>query len=276
VRIQVGILVAAALASSAALADKKPSRKDKAQAKAHLDKAAAASKDGRDADALSELDAAYALDPQPNVLFARGQLNAKLNKCDVAITELQQFVDSKPAQELADMANQGIETCKAALAPPPPPPPPVEQSKVSEQELEEDKENPTLEKVKIVPPKQTAKEAAPVAAAPAGPKHWYKDPIMLGLGVGALGTVTASVIFYVAARGFINDSESAPNYNEWRLFVDDGHRARRYSLMFGAGGAVLVGATVLYYVEKYMGKDEPAMTVTPANHGAVVGWTGRF
>src|SRR5262245_15273374 len=55
------------------------------QAKAHVAKATKAHKAGRYEEARAELEAAYALDPKPELLYALGQVQAKLGHCDQAL-----------------------------------------------------------------------------------------------------------------------------------------------------------------------------------------------
>ncbi|MEJ7603483.1 MAG: tetratricopeptide repeat protein, partial [Kofleriaceae bacterium] len=56
----------------------------KDQAKKHLAAATRAHGDGKYDVALTELQAAYKLDPQPELLYAIGQVYAKLGECDEA------------------------------------------------------------------------------------------------------------------------------------------------------------------------------------------------
>src|SRR5437867_9257716 len=64
---------------------------DKEDARAHVARATQAHKEARFEDALVELEAAYQLDPKPDLLYAIGQVDAKLGRCDEAIDHYRRF-----------------------------------------------------------------------------------------------------------------------------------------------------------------------------------------
>src|SRR5690349_10386514 len=96
-RIHTSMLVMALLSTTVSAA---PKRDPKAAVKDHMAKAAKASQEGRNEDALKELDAAYALDPQPMLLLARGHVYVKLEKCDEAIKLYEAFLATSPAEDM--------------------------------------------------------------------------------------------------------------------------------------------------------------------------------
>ena len=129
----VGDKVSLALAPLAA--DAKPFRKNKGkgnakiEAKKHMDKGAKAHKDGNFDVALTELQAAYALDPQPKLLFAIAQVQVKLDNCPDAIANYEKFLATEKSKQKQAVVKQAIEACnqKVAAATPatlPPPTPP--------------------------------------------------------------------------------------------------------------------------------------------------------
>ena len=91
------LLVVALFTSLASAAPKRPTAKAKAAAKKHMEKAATATTEGRHQEALTELDAAYQLDPQPMLLLARGHLYVKLERCEDAIRLYEEYLATKPA-----------------------------------------------------------------------------------------------------------------------------------------------------------------------------------
>ncbi|MEO7094086.1 MAG: tetratricopeptide repeat protein [Polyangiales bacterium] len=106
----------------------------KAEAKAHIERASALHEEGKHVEALAELKTAYALDPQPQLLFAMGQSHVQLGECTQAISYYQRFLAAKPSAAQARVTNEAIEACKtnpppAVNRPPtepePPPPPPT-------------------------------------------------------------------------------------------------------------------------------------------------------
>ena len=85
IRLRTALAALALLAGSAAAGPKQQ------EAKRHIDKATKLHKDGKFADALVELDAAYKLDPKPDLLFAIGQIHSKLGQCTEATDYFQKF-----------------------------------------------------------------------------------------------------------------------------------------------------------------------------------------
>jgi tetratricopeptide (TPR) repeat protein len=272
-RIQTSLLVLAILASPAA-ADRKQRK-----AKAHMEKAAKASSEGRNEDALKELDAAYALDPQPNLVLARATVLVKLDRCEEAIKLYDEFLATNPVPEIATMATDASNECKAKLAPPPPPePPPPEPpppTVVTSEEINADTENPTLQKAKPQKPVQREQAVTAKVETPA-PRRWFTDPIMIGLGVGGVASIAAGVFLYTSARGKLDDAEAAASYDGWKTGVDDAKQLRLFAIIGGAAGALFAGGAVFYYLQAYGGEEEPRVTLIPTRGGGVVGWTGRF
>src|SRR3954471_15842973 len=108
-----------AVTASTAFAAPKP----KQEAKRRIDRAATLHKQGKFDEALAELEAAYKLDPQVDLLFAIGQVYAKLGRCDEARTEFEQFAAKKKTKQASQIVDQAIAAC---IPKAPPVPPPVE------------------------------------------------------------------------------------------------------------------------------------------------------
>ena len=202
-------------------------------------------KDGKYAEALVELDKAYALDPQPKLLYAIGQVHVKLGRCPDAIAFYDKFLATNPDAGPASSARQAIEACKKAAPPPEPTPPP-----------------PTPEPIPLPPPP----EVTPL----------YKDPIGGALvGAGVIAGVVGIVI-YRGARADLDGAETAKTYQASEKLVDSGHSKRTYAAIAGGGALVLIGAGVIHMVVRDRGSSERAVAVTPATGGAIVTWSGRF
>jgi len=103
-------LIAAAAVTSV---DAKPKPKD--SVKVHMDKAAKAHKAGKFGVALTELQAAYAIDPQPKLLFAIAQVYAKLDNCEAAIENYEKFNAATKDKEKQVVVQQAIDACKKKL-----------------------------------------------------------------------------------------------------------------------------------------------------------------
>lgn len=94
--------------------------------------------EGRYDEALRELEAAYQLDPDPNLLFALGRVHSARGDCLRAVDHYRRYLASQPGQRGAEAAQAEIDKCARANPPddpggdghpviddqPPPPPPP--------------------------------------------------------------------------------------------------------------------------------------------------------
>src|SRR5438034_11800380 len=108
------VLAMIALAApSLARADTSP------EAKLHVDRATAYHQDGRFGYALGELEVAYALDPQPELLFAIGQVEVKLGACGRAIRFYQRFLATSHDGDARAAASEAIAACTTGPAPEP-------------------------------------------------------------------------------------------------------------------------------------------------------------
>jgi tetratricopeptide (TPR) repeat protein len=222
--------------------------KEKAQAKKHIDKATDAHQAGKYDVALTELQAAYALDAQPDLLYAIGQVHVKLDQCEDAIASYEKFLATNPPAEPTAAANEAIESCKAQIAAQAPPPEPT-------------------------PPPEPAPPPPPPPPPPPEGRPFYTDMIGTSLvGVGIASTVVG-VVLYSSAVSTLDDAEAAPTYSEHDSLVDDAKGKRNIAAIFGVAGAVAIGVGVWHYT-KY--KREQSVALTPTPSGGMVTWGGRF
>ena len=91
------------------------------RAQPHIAKAMEAHKAGDFALALSELQQAYNLEPRPDLLFALGQVNVKLERCADAIPYYEKYLATTPSAQATADTEQAITTCKTQLAAAAPP-----------------------------------------------------------------------------------------------------------------------------------------------------------
>lgn len=106
-----------ALAPAAAIADMKPA------AQAKFDAGVAQYNAGNYESAITLLEDAYELDPDPGVLFTWAQAERLAGKCSRAMPRYRKFIASKPSNEAIALASNGIQLCEAeakgiASAPP--------------------------------------------------------------------------------------------------------------------------------------------------------------
>ncbi len=191
--------------------------------------------------AAIELQAAYDLDPNPDLLYAIGQVYVKLERCPDAITYYRRYLDTKPpAQAMVD-TKQAIDTCEKQAPPKPPPP--------------------------SGPPVAPATQARP----------WYKDPVGGALVVSGIVSGVVGLVLYTSARSKLDDAEAAPNLAEYTDLVDGARTYRTYSVLLIGGGMILIGAGVARYMLRESGEREPSRVgIVPTDRGGLVTWGGSF
>lgn len=187
----------------------------KEDAQRHIAKAMDAHQRADFATALTELEAAYTADPQPDVLYAIGQVYVKLDRCADAISYYERYLATAPSLEAAGQAQEAIEVCKAKLPPPPAPEP-------------------------VPPPPPPPRHASP----------WYEDPLGDALVVGGVAALAAGVVLYVGARGELDDAEASMTLPEYQDHLDGARRKRLASVVLIGGGAALVAGGVVRYLTR--------------------------
>ena len=234
----------------------------KLEARQHVERATALHKDGKFAEALAELQTAYALDPQPQLLFAMGQLHVRLGQCTQAITFYERFLASKPAPGPAGIATEAIETCKTE---PPPVAPSAVPSSVADQ-----LPAPAIEVT--LPP---APIADPVVAPPRA-RAWYRDYVADALVVGGIASGVAAVVTYRGALSDRDRAETSTTYEAYAALIDHAHTQRTYAVVFGVAGVALITAGGLHYLLSARGGTDHGVQIAPGHGGGVVSWSGRF
>ncbi|HEX2687455.1 MAG TPA: hypothetical protein VHN14_12600 [Kofleriaceae bacterium] len=276
------LLAILVLAPATAFAGKKD------EAKAHIAKATKAHKDGHFEDALVELEAAYALDPQPDLLFAVGQVEAKLGNCSVAITYFKRFVATQKDPQIAKVIDQAIASCKPAAAPvasPPPapdepapaPPAPAPPAPAPPPPAKERPHAPP-EVTRAPRPRARAMPVpAPVATRQRSP--WYKDKLGDGLVLGGAVATVVGLVEYGSARSDLDTAEDrtrTTNLARYHELVDSAHGKRLASVVLvGAGGALIAGG-ILHYVLHGRTTETRGVGIAPAHGGGVVTYEGSF
>ena len=217
----------------------------KEDAKKHIAAATEAHQQGKYDLAINELYAAYNLDPQPDLLYAIGQVEVKRGHCMDAIRAYEKFLESKPAPEPAAAAQEAIESCKAQE--PPPAPPPVEAKPAS---------------------------APPPPPPPPEGKPFYTDIIGSALVGGGILAGAAGAVFYVAALHKLDDADKAATYDAHGSLVHDAETQRNIALVCGGVALVAIGVGVWHYTQ--YADDQSHVAVAPISHGGMVAWSGRF
>jgi uncharacterized membrane protein YidH (DUF202 family) len=289
------VLVGLAVAPAGALADKKD------EAKTHVAKATKLHKDGHYDEARVELEAAYALDPKPDLLYAIGQVYAKLGKCSEATTYYKRFAATQKDPEVAKVVDQAIAACKPASDPgaapatpsdnPPAPPaattadkPPATETKptTSDKHPATNKPAATTDKSASATSRPQPFASTPQVQA-SGAEHqrepWYKDKLGDGLVLGGVVVTIVGLVEYGRARSDLDQAEdqtATTNLARYQELVDSAHGKRAAAVvLIGAGGA-LITAGIVHYVIHDRTMETRGIGVAPAHGGGVVTYEGRF
>jgi tetratricopeptide (TPR) repeat protein len=238
-------LLVALAAPKVALADAKSEAAD------HIARAQTAHDAGKFTDALNELVTAYTLDPQPQLLYAIGQVQRDLGRCDQAITYYKRFLETHPDHDSAAVAEEAIASCKDQPTKPPdephPPPPPP-------------------------PPPQPPRPVAAPADAPA----FYTDKLGDALvGAGVVAGVVA-IVEYKSALSDLDSADKAATFDARAKLEDDAHGKRTLAVVFAIGGVALAGGGVAHYLLHDRGGAETGVAIIPTAHGGFVTWSGGF
>ncbi len=272
-----GLLV---LTPQLASADRRAAKKQ--QAKSHIQKAMKAHAKDNFKVALSELQAAYKLDPEPDLLYAIGQVYAKLDRCDDAIKTYQAYLATRPVAQATVDTQQAIASCESKREPAPPPPPVVREADPPPPPAD-----PPPQREPPPPPPPVVRRAPPpprprplpaiVAAEPAKRSPWYKDKLGDALVITGVASGLVGVVLYAGARSDLDDAEATRDISRYRALVDDAKATRTLSVVFLGGGAVLIGAGIVRYATRGpAARDEARVGMVPADGGGLVTWSGGF
>lgn len=242
-------LLVVGVAPATALADKAD------DAKAHVANATRAHKEGHYDEARVELEAAYKLAPGPELLYALGQVHAKLGNCPEATAYFQRFAAAKNDPQVAQIVDQAIAACKPSA--------------------------PAAAPDAASPP-SSANPAAP-AAAPE-PPAWYQDKLGDGLVLGGLAVAVVGLVEYRHARADLDSAEdraSTTTLARYHDLVDSAHGERTAAIVLAGAGSVLIGAGIARYLlhDRLLhdrASEVRGVGVAPAPGGGVVSYAGRF
>ena len=286
------LLVAVIVAPHAAFAGKKT------DAKVHIAKATKAHQDGRFNEARAELEAAYALDPQPDLLYAIGQVHAKLGNCSDAITYYKLFVAVQKDPDVAQAVDHAISACKPAPDPAKPSPPdtlPPPNAPLAGRQVLPPREDPRGTAPAHKPPRSAGwarpatPRSQPLARSKPAPAPvlvtrrapWYQDKLGDGL---MLGGIAATVVGLVEYRGALSaldaaeDRASTTSLTRYHELIEDADTKRTTSIVLTGAGGTLIAAGVLRYVLHDRTEEVRAVAVDVAlvSGGGVVTYRGKF
>jgi tetratricopeptide (TPR) repeat protein len=271
------LLVACALALAPSIVPAVALADAKSEAQERVAHAQQLYQDKQYKEALDELNIAYTLDPQPNVLYAIGQIHVALGDCKEAITFYTRFLQTKPDQDVAAAAQQAIEACKSHRVPPPDGGSGGSGGSGAEGSGQGSAEGSATSGSAMSGSAGGAGsgDAGSGSAAPTAPSgpHWYDDHVADALVGGGVVAAVVAVVLYADARGDISDAQAATSYPSQQSLVDSASSLRTGSLIVTALAAGLVAGGVIHYS---MHHKEQAIAVAPTARGGAVTWTVRF
>ncbi len=272
-RIAVACALVAAVAAPAS-ADPDPSAKQTPAYETAFTDGRARFEDGDYAGARTRFEDAYAIYPEPLLLFNIGSTYRREGNLAEAITYYERFLaDAAPNDPLRPIATELIADLRKQIAarnrpdppPPPAPPPPSPSPSLSP--------SPT-------PPTDTA--TATDTAPPRPGRTWR----IAGIATSAAGAVALAVGIQqgLRARSISADIENAPTGTEFTPELaaryDDGETAERRAIALTATGTVAIAAGVTLYVigQRKARRSRRRVVVSPWTTGDHTGIaiTGRF
>ena len=265
---------------AATAADAKP--KGKQSVKAHMERAAQAHKSGKFDVALGELQAAYAIDPQPKLLYAIAQVHAKLDNCAAAIEYYEKYLETESNRQKQAVVRQAIGACKEKLDTASTEPPPVEPAAIETSPVDAEEPPPvedTPPAVEDAPPAAVATAPSPAVTATATASTrsaWYRDPFGGALVLAGAGAGAASYLMYRGANSDLDQADAAEMLAQYENYVDSAHQKRTYAVILAGGGLVLVAAGVVRYALRGDRRESSGVAVVPAAGGGLVTWSGGF
>ena len=194
-------------------------------------------------EAVTEFELGYAIDPHPDLLFARAQAHRLAGDCGLAMGVYAKFLASDPSDAQRDATLTAMERCQEQPKPEP----------------------------------QVAPMAVPASAPPAEPDRdvrWYHD--LAGdalLGGGVAGLAVSAALF--AGSSPPGSAESA-TYGEYASDVEAARSRRTAAWITGGIGGALVGAALWRYslvTRDSAGVSTAAAWCTEAGCTAAVGGT---
>jgi tetratricopeptide (TPR) repeat protein len=229
-------------------------------AQSHVDKGLALYESKDYEHAASELQAAYELKKDRDVLYALAQAKRLAGDCSSALAHYREFLESNPPTKQADLARKNMARCEEARAPAAPIPPAPASTPA--------------------PPLSPSSDthASVRSSEPIEPVHpprqaWYRDlPGDLLLGGGAVSGLVGGYFFY-ASGSELQSAKSASRYDDAQAHADRAHRDRQIAVVGGAAAGAFVLAAILRYVlheGPVTGQTPVAAKVTASDSGVGV------
>jgi tetratricopeptide (TPR) repeat protein len=222
----------------------------KPEAKRHLDAGLRAFAVQDYAQAISEFQAGFEIDPRREFLYALGQAERMSGDCEKAIRSYDAFLLTNPPDRQAEPARQNLKRCKDELAAKTAPAPP---------------------KPEPAPEPMPQPVVTPVAPPPPRPidKPWYADAWGDALVVGGTVTLVVGGLVWSGAQDDIAAAHATMSYPDFAAHADGAETRQTIGVVtMIAGGALVAGGVVRYWLR-------PRVSIAPMA-GAGVMVVGNF
>lgn len=233
------------------------------KAKAHLDRGLELYAQKDYAGAIAELEKGYAIDPKPELMYARAQAERLGGKCTEAVEHYEAFLATGPEPEREAAARANLAKCKDELAARTPTPVPTPVPAPA----------PVAAAPQPAPPRPLPKRPAPpVEASP-----WYSDvlgDVLLGSGLVATGVGGFFLLSSYGNESTAEDAGVAPgsdDYAQHQSRIERAERQRTTGVIVGAGGLALIGGAILRYTLREPGGPRVGLSLGPAHAGVSFG-----
>lgn len=224
------------------------------EAKTHFDSGLASYNAKEYAEAIKELRTAYALDPNPVILFAWAQAERLYGRCSRATKLYQRFLKTRPSAQQAEAARTGVERCK--------------------DQPDTATADPDEEDLAPAPVVETVEEApAPDPVPEPEPK---KKRRVDGAGIGMLagGVVLGAFGGGLLGTGQSKAKAAADGAASYEDFADDASQVRKLRIsggvLAGVGGALVLAGVVKLIVHARQPRNEVSFWTAPTGAGVIV------
>jgi tetratricopeptide (TPR) repeat protein len=204
--------------------------------------------------AITLLDEAYALDPQPVLLYNKARAHEGLGHGDEAIALYEQYLAQEPNSADRGAIEQRLVTLKRQKE---------ERSAVDRERTEVEKERAAVEKERATP-------APPPPPPPAEPPHRRSALPYVVMGVGAAGLATGTV-FGLMALSREDAAIAEPVQKKSGDLRDTGTTFATVSNISFIAGGVLLAAGALWWVLDGSGGSKRGGAASPARLGLGLG-----
>lgn len=222
-------------------------------AQAAFDAAQQAFADKDYATASAQLEKAYMLEPEPELLYPWAQAERNLGRCESAIDLYEKFIDTGPSQKMVDAAKQNIERCKETIAAAEPEP-------EVDPEVEPEPPPPRVDPITDTPPKDDKPVGKDVAGG-------------VLVGVGGVAIVVGAALLGVARK----QAKLTANVDDNDTYLVMRDKATKFNAggiaMLVTGGVLVVAGVVRYGV---LAKRKKSKDVAMFFDGRSIGLAGRF